>query len=132
MRFCVKSNGIGGPNGRSFRPSCKNHAVLGEILDRGLANMMQNTKLAALRNMLLQMEAEIGLEKLSQPQKDVYYAACLVADEDQVIHSESVKHHPMLTPMARPTFYRALKELVQKGFLAAVSSQKNGKYRINR
>jgi hypothetical protein len=33
-------------------------------------------KIAALRNMLWQMEVEVGLEKLPQPQKDVYYAAC--------------------------------------------------------
>jgi hypothetical protein len=42
--------------------------------------MALNDKLAALRNMLWQMEIEVGLDQLSQPQKDVYYAACLVSD----------------------------------------------------
>lgn len=91
-----------------------------------------HTKLAALRNMLLQMEAEVGLEHLSQPQKDVYYAACLVATEDQVVHSDSVRRHPMLAPMARPTFYRSLKDLVDKGFLVSASQRKDGRYLITR
>jgi DNA-binding IclR family transcriptional regulator len=32
--------------------------------------------------------------------------------------------------MSRPTFYRALKELVEKGFLTAASSGRDGRYRI--
>ena len=50
-----------------------------------------NDKLAILRNMLWQMEVEVGLEQLSQAQRDVYYAACLVADDDQLVHSDIVK-----------------------------------------
>ncbi len=94
--------------------------------------MSQNTKLAALRNMLWKMEVEVGLEGLSQPQKDVYYAACLVADEDQVVSSDTVRHHPMLLPMARPTFYRALKALVDRGLLETVGQRKAGHYVIKR
>lgn len=78
------------------------------------------------------MEVEVGLEDLSQPQKDVYYAACLVADKDQLVHSETVKRHPMLALMARPTFYRALKDLVDKGFLVTAGSRKDGRYLIKR
>ena len=92
--------------------------------------MALNDKLAALRNMLWQMEVEVGLDQLSQPQKDVYYAACLVSDPDQCVHSETVRRHPLLQPMSRPTFYRALKELVEKGFLTAASSGRDGRYRI--
>lgn len=94
--------------------------------------MSKNSKIAALRSMLWHMEVEVGLETLTQPQKDVYYAACLVADEDEIFQSDSVKRHPMLAPMARPTFYRALKDLVDKGFLAATSSRKDGRYQIKR
>ena len=91
-----------------------------------------NDKLAILRNMLWQMEVEVGLEQLSQAQRDVYYAACLVADDDQLVHSDIVKGHPMVAPMARPTFYRALRDLVAKGFLAAASERKDGRYLIRR
>lgn len=91
-----------------------------------------NSKLARLRDLLWQMEVEVGLEQLSQSQRDVYYAACLVADGQKTIHSEQVRQHPMVAPMARPTFYRALKDLVMEGYLVAASDSKNGRYRIAR
>ena len=93
---------------------------------------MKNSRIAALCSMLWQMEVEIGLEPLSQHQKDVYYAACLVADEDEVVQSDEVRRHPMLALMARPTFYRALKDLVERGFLSSASQRKDGKYKIQR
>lgn len=93
--------------------------------------MLEN-KLAALRNMLWQMEIEVGLEKLPQPQKDVYYAACLAADTNQLVHTDEVKQQPILSRMSRPTFYRALKELVDKNFLVNAGHRKDGCYRITR
>lgn len=94
--------------------------------------MTSNGKLARLRDLLWQMEVEVGLERLSQPQRDVYYAACLVADGEKTLHSEQVRQHPMVAPMARPTFYRALKDLVVEGYLVAATETKNGRYRIAR
>lgn len=94
--------------------------------------MLRNNRLARLRDLLWQMEVEVGLERLSQSQRDVYYAACLVADEEKVLHSEQVRHHPMVEPMARPTFYRALKELVEEGYFVAASECRNGRYKIVR
>ena len=42
--------------------------------------MQKFGRLATLRIMLHQMEREVGLEDLSSAQRDVYYAACLLAD----------------------------------------------------
>ena len=89
-------------------------------------------KIAALRDMLWQMEVEVGLEKLSQPQKDVYYAACLAADENELVHSEAVKRQPLLATMSRPTFYRALKELVGKDILVQANQSRDGRYIVKR
>lgn len=91
-----------------------------------------NGKLAYLRDLLWQMEVEVGLEQLSQPQRDVYYAACLVADDEKALHSEQVRQHPMVAPMARPTFYRALKDLVLGGYLEAADGSRRGRYRVIR
>ena len=91
-----------------------------------------NGKLASLRDLLWKMELEVGLEQLSQPQRDVYYAACLVADDQKLLHSEQVKGHHMVANLSRPTFYRALRDLVEQGFLVAASESKNGRYRIVR
>lgn len=92
---------------------------------------MEN-KIAALRNMLWQMEVEVGLERLPQPQKDVYYAACLAADDNQLVHSDAVKLQPLIALMSRPTFYRALKELVNKNLLAHAGHRQDGRYLVKR
>jgi len=105
-------------------------AKVGQFAMEG--EMSSNGKLARLRDLLWQMEVEVGLERLSQPQRDVYYAACLVADADKLLHSEQVRHHPMVETMARTSFYRALKDLVQEGYLVAASDRKNGRYKIAR
>ncbi len=97
-----------------------------------LTQVNKDSKLARLRDLLWQMEVEVGLEKLSQPQRDVYYAACLVADDEKLLHSEQVRHHPIVKAMARPTFYRALRDLVLEGYLVADSKSKNGRYKIVR
>ena len=98
----------------------------------GLDTVNKDSKLARLRDLLWQMEVEVGLEKLSQPQRDVYYVACLVADSEKLLHSEQIRHHPIVQAMARPTFYRALRDLVEQGYLVAASEIKNGRYKIVR
>jgi hypothetical protein len=98
----------------------------------GSALVNKDSKLARLRDLLWHMEVEVGLERLSQPQRDVYYAACLVADAEKLLHSEQIRHHPMVEAMARPTFYRALRDLVLEGYLVAASESKNGRYKIVR
>ena len=94
--------------------------------------MLKDNKIAILRGLLWQMEVEADLVSLSQPQRDVYYAACLVADEEKIVHSEQIKQHPMIRVMARPTFYRALRELVIGGHFVAATESRNGRYRVRR
>ena len=92
--------------------------------------MKEHGRLAALRKMLWEMEVDLGLAKLSQHQRDVFYAACLVANDDKLVYSENIRQHPLLSLMARPTFYRALSELVEKGMLSVVGVRKDGRYRL--
>ena len=89
-------------------------------------------KLARLRDLLWQMEAELGLERLTQHQRDLYYAACLMANKDRTLNSSDLKNHPILESMAWPTFYRALKFLVDQGFLESSGTKKSGSYRLKR
>lgn len=92
--------------------------------------MFNNTRLARLRDLLRQMEAEVGLDDLSHNQRELYYAACLVANTDAISHSEEIRLHPMLSKMARPTFYLALRDLVRAGWLTAATEIRDGVYRI--
>lgn len=96
----------------------------------GAGQLAMTTQVAALRQMLWQMEVEIGLQDLSCAQKDLYYAACLTADEQKLIHSDEVRRHDLLSQMPRPTFYRALKDLVAKGLLSRAGDTRDGKYYV--
>ena len=99
---------------------------------RALTQRNKDSKLARLRDLLWGGAAEVGLEKLSQPQRHVSYAACLVADDEKLTHSEQVRHHHIVKAMARPTFCRALRDLVLEGYLVADGKSRNGRYKIVR
>lgn len=93
--------------------------------------MMQKFgRLATLRIMLHQMEREVGLEDLSSSQRDVYYAACLLADDQSKVSSDTLRVHPMLDQVPRSTFFRVLKELVAVGYLRSAGSPRSGLYEV--
>lgn len=94
--------------------------------------MHKKERLAALRSMLLSMEHEVGLDVLSEGQRDVYYAACLSADSRYLVQSDDLRSHPMLNRIPRSTFFRLLKELVSCGYLAPAGSPRSGQYVIKR
>ena len=92
--------------------------------------MQKKERLAALRGMLISMETEVGLDVLSEGQRDLYYAACLSADAQYLVQSDDLRKHPMLSRMPRSTFFRLLKELVSHGYLAPAGSARSGLYAI--
>lgn len=94
--------------------------------------MHKKERLAALRSMLLSMEHEVGLDVLSEGQRDVYYAACLSSDSRNLVQSDDLRSHPMLNRIPRSTFFRLLKELVSCGYLAPAGSPRSGQYVIKR
>ncbi|NIZ14846.1 hypothetical protein [Phaeobacter sp. HF9A] len=71
-----------------------------------------------LRDMLRQMERDIGLDDLSAAEKDVFQAAhTLTETPGQLVQSEQIRHHPLASHIAQATFHRALKTLLELGFL---------------
>jgi hypothetical protein len=92
--------------------------------------MKNRMRLASLRCLLRDMEHEVGLDDLSPTQRDIYYAACLLAERDPSLASEDLKSHPLVADMARPTFYRALRDLVENHYLGHAPGTKVGKYLV--
>jgi hypothetical protein len=82
--------------------------------------------------MLWQMEVDLGIEQMPQPQKDVLHAACLVEDHNKIVESDAIRRHPLLSSMSRPTFFRSLKALVNDGYLRQESCLGKGLYKVNR
>lgn len=87
--------------------------------------MPEISKLAELRKMLL------GLEDLSAVERDVYYAANEVSDEHNGARTMGLLDHTLVSGMSRPTFFRALKSLVQKGYLSPCDASGRGRYVVH-
>ena len=94
--------------------------------------MPEISKLAELRKLLLGMERAMGLQELSSAERDVFYAASDTAEFEEKIQTTGLMNHTLVTDISRPTFFRALKSLVEKGYLSHCSKRTRGLYVLNR
>ena len=86
-------------------------------------------KVSQLRELLLGMERDLGLGKLTLNEKDVLYAVQLViAANGGVPRSEDIKNHELTRNITQPTFHRSLKSLVSLGLLSHAPNTKARSY----
>ncbi|WP_251134278.1 MULTISPECIES: hypothetical protein [Roseobacteraceae] len=95
------------------------------------ATMTEISKLAELRKLMMSMERSLGLQDLSAVERDIYYAASELSQEGQDIRTVGLIEHSLLESVSRPTFFRALKSLVTKGYLSQCHSVNRGRYLVN-
>lgn len=81
--------------------------------------MSEISKLTELRKLMLEIEQSLGLQDLTPVERDILYAAneIVQADEYECVDTNSLFDHTLLSGVSRPTFFRALKSLVNKGYL---------------
>lgn len=89
------------------------------------------SKLAELRKLLVGMEKTLGLEDLSSVERDIYYAASDISETHDGCRTIGLLEHALVANVSRPTFFRALKSLVRKGYLSPIDSVSRGKYVVN-
>ena len=94
-------------------------------------SMTQISKLTELRKLLLNMEHALGLQDLSPVERDIYYAASELSETHQEVRTVGLIEHSLLESVSRPTFFRALKSLVSKGYLSQCSSVNRGRYVVH-
>ncbi len=82
-----------------------------------------------LKKMLVGMERDIGLDELSDPEKTVLYSF-IDLDVGEAINSGAVRDHILTLKLSKPTFHRALKSLVKKGFVTHEAGTKTAQYRL--
>ena len=87
--------------------------------------MSEIAKWTKLRKMMLEMERSMGLQDLSAVERDIYYAAVDLSDALSRVKTTNLLDHMLITNVSRPTFFRALKSLVCKGYLI----QSHGSFR---
>lgn len=91
---------------------------------------MLRNKLAALRHMLHEMEQELGLDNLSPVQRDVLYAAHLLSEGAETFTTAQLRRHEMVQEISKPTFFRVLKTLQEKGYIIPGPEAVQGTYRL--
>ena len=71
-------------------------------------------KIILLKQMLDDMEQDIGLSSLSGVEKNVYLAAQASKSQDGLVQTKQILKHSFTQKMSRPTFFRALKSIEKK------------------
>jgi hypothetical protein len=89
------------------------------------------TRIQVLRDLLEQMEQDLGLSDLTPSQRDVYFAAWMGSNADGVVTSTAMKSHPGLSQMPVATFHRCLKALVDMKFLSRPNGSKAKNFIVN-
>ena len=85
--------------------------------------------ISALRALLREMETSAGLDSLPRAERDVLCAAYEAgAFTDGSFSSEAIRQIPIAREMSLPTYHRALRNLVEKGYLSHAPGRKRGAY----
>lgn len=75
------------------------------------------SKLFKLRRALLGLEIELGLNQLSQDEKDLLVCIDDLMDNDGSFRSDLLKKTDLLTSLPHSNFHRALNGLLDKGLV---------------
>lgn len=87
--------------------------------------------LCNLRSFLRAMEQDLGLDELTTAEKDVFLAAQNIGkNSETVITSRELRSHPLVSLFPPATFHRALKALVERGYLRKAEGSKTKSYRL--
>ena len=91
-------------------------------------------QISRLRAVLDEMEQDFGLRDLSRNERDIILAFCeLTRDHPTGVSdctTESVRSSPIVSEISRPTFHRALKQLIERGLIERGEAPRMGIYRL--
>ena len=87
-------------------------------------------QIVTLRVMLDGMEQDLGLDKLSAPEKNVYLAAQATKTKDGIVQTRDILEHQLTQGLSRPTFFRCLKSIQTQGMLTHSDRKKKGEFKV--
>lgn len=84
-----------------------------------------------LMAMLAEMEKDLGLDGLSEPERRILGAiGALVSQGQDTVSSRAIKTEMACENLTDPTYYRGLKSLIEKGYIRVIDGRKTGLYRL--
>jgi len=87
-------------------------------------------RMADLRQLLREMERDLGLGELSRAESDVLYAAAQKRDTVGGVTVVELQDHPLVKDMPRATFFRALRSLVDLGLMKKLGDERRSGYSV--
>ena len=103
---------------------------MGYVDEADVMDKMQ--KIAALHELLSDLEADLGLTGLSQPQKAILCAVELLSQRGAEVPLQDIQKHRLTAGLSRPTLFRSLKYLLENNYLIVKYYKRSSTYLINR
>ena len=75
------------------------------------------SSMAQLRELLLGMERDLGINQLGPVHKDIVYAATILSNKSDSFETDEIRKHNLLEGVSRSSFFRALRDVVDAGYL---------------
>lgn len=88
--------------------------------------------LPRLRLLIADMEKDLGLSDLTEPSRLLYCAAIELSKrhEAQEIKTSDLRAHPLMQGVSRPTFFRAMSDLIKLRYLKRNDDDSRGSVRL--
>ncbi len=86
---------------------------------------------AQLKSLLIDMERSLGISALGEAERGILAAAAECADHNDIVKTGDIFEHKCAAHLSRPTFFRAVKRLVELGHLNHAPHEKSGYYQLN-
>lgn len=77
----------------------------------------QLSAFAELRKLLIRMEEDLGLHNMTRVERDMYHACHDIRAPNGAFDSGNLRAHRLMANVAPATFHRALKRLIELGFV---------------
>jgi len=80
---------------------------------------------AQLKELITEMEQDLGISELSEPEKCVLSCIVQATEAGGSISTKVIQQHLLTSNLSRPTLFRAIKQLLAKDI---ISQPSHGKY----
>jgi hypothetical protein len=91
---------------------------------------MNRESLIKLRRALAFAEKELGLNTLSETEKQLYYAAVENADDEGNFLSDKIRHSEWCSDIPHATYHRLLSQLINYGIFEKTDGSQRNRYAI--
>lgn len=106
---------------------------LTNLSSRRKVAMKRLASIAHLKELLLGMERDLGIDDLGSIQKDIVYAATILSETNgTTVETDEIRKHALLAGVPRSSFFRAMKDVVDAGYLVHSNEKKRSTYSLSK